>query len=159
MAGTGEGGHPPGIRGQNNGRPCDQRGTQRAIVPRAQTPVYSHGADMPTAPLSRPAQKLPCFRLFVYVNYNSAFNYATGRASATREVLIGLASPGHSGWCGRGLGGGDAPGPLTQRTRPRGEGARRSSPPRGGSGAPEEQGPSRRARHGTARHSLARPSA
>lgn len=96
---------------------------------------------MPAAPRSGPAQKLPCFRLFVYVNYNGAFNDARGRAE-------GGADRAGKAWAQRmvrpGLGTGDAPGPLAQGTR---AGAK------GPGGAPHPGAA------GTARPGPARPSA
>lgn len=62
---------------------------QRAVVCRIQNPCVLPRADMLKDPLYMPAQKLPCFRLFVYVNFSGASNYEAGAARAPGEVLIG----------------------------------------------------------------------
>lgn len=64
-----------GLGGENSRCSCRRGGAQRAIVCRIQNPCVLPRADMLKDPLYMPAQKPPCFRLFVYVNFSGASNY------------------------------------------------------------------------------------
>lgn len=64
-----------GLGGENSRCSCCRGGAQRAIVCRIQNPCVLPRADMLKDPLYMPAQKPPCFRLFVYVNFSGASNY------------------------------------------------------------------------------------
>lgn len=48
--------------------PVTRRRHKEPLCPEDKISVYYRGADMLKDPRSTPAQKLPCFRLFVYVN-------------------------------------------------------------------------------------------
>lgn len=59
---------PQGLEVETIAIPVTRQGHKEPLCREHKISAYYRGADMLTDPLSRPAQKLPCFRLFVYVN-------------------------------------------------------------------------------------------